>query len=270
MKITSSTRTIVAILVVVGLAVAFWMLLLGPKRKEADDLAAKAQGLQTSLSEAQSALAAAEAARREFPSNYQQLVVLGKAVPADEDTSSLLVQLNHIGDRAKVSFRSLKLGTTDGSASTQPATQETSPKEGESEEGESGEAESSEPVATVAPTEVAASLQPIGAQIGPAGLTVLPYDLTFRGSFFHIADVIKGLDSLVHTRTAGIAVDGRLVTLDGFALNADPDIGFPDLDATFSVTTYQVPPDQGITAGASEAGPTEATPVSTTTSASPR
>jgi Tfp pilus assembly protein PilO len=276
MKGTSSTRTIVAILVVAGLAVAFWTLLLSPKRQEADDLAAQANGLQTSLSEAQSDLVAAEAARRQFPQNYRQLVVLGKAIPPDEDTSSLLVQLNHIGKRSKVSFRSLKMGTTDGSASTaSPPPQQAPPNEERGEEGESGEGnsdegESAEPVATVAPTEAAASLQPIGAQVGPAGLTVIPYDLTFRGNFFHVADVIKGLDSLVHTHAAGVAVDGRLLTLDGFALNADADSGFPNLDATFSVTSYQVPPDQGITAGATEAGPAEATPVSTTTSGSPR
>ena len=118
------------------------------------------------------------------------------------------------------------------------------------------------------PTEAAASLLPLGATIGPAGLGVMPYDLTFSGNFFHVADFIRGIDSLVHTGK-GVGVDGRLVTLNGFALNAQTPPGFPDLNATFSVTTYLIPPSQGVTAGATPAAPAAAataTPTASTTS----
>ena len=70
----------------------------------------------------------------------------------------------------------------------------------------------------------------------------MPYDLAFSGSFFHVADFIHGIDSLVKTENAEVAVDGRLVTLDGFSLDPDADSGFPYLDANFSVTTYVSPP----------------------------
>ena len=70
---------------------------------------------------------------------------------------------------------------------------------------------------TVPPTEAAASLLPLGASIGPAGLGVMPYSLTFSGDFFQIANFIGGIDSLVHTGAkSNVAVDGRLVTLNGF------------------------------------------------------
>ena len=92
----------------------------------------------------------------------------------------------------------------------------------------------------------------------------MPYDLTFSGNFFHVADFMRGIDSLVHTGKS-VAVDGRLVTLNGFALNADSTLGFPHLDATFSVTTYLTPPNQGITAGATATTPS-ATPTAATTS----
>ena len=114
------------------------------------------------------------------------------------------------------------------------------------------------------PTEAAASLLPLGASVGSAGLGVMPYSLTFSGDFFHVADFIKGIDSLVHPDTATVAVDGRLVTLNGFALNADPELDFPHLDATFSVTTYVTPPSQGLTAGATSSEPA---PVAETESA---
>ena len=47
----------------------------------------------------------AEQARREFPRYYGRLVVLGKAVPEQADTASMLVQLNSISNRSQVAFR---------------------------------------------------------------------------------------------------------------------------------------------------------------------
>ena len=130
--------------------------------------------------------------------------------------------------------------------------------------------------ATVPPTEVAASLLPLGASIGSAGLAVMPYSLTFRGSFFHIADFIKKIDSLVKPGASTVAVGGRLVTINSFSLGPDSEKGFPYLDASLSVTTYLTPPSQGVTAGATPTAPapSTATPAAseaptTETSASP-
>jgi hypothetical protein len=118
---------------------------------------------------------------------------------------------------------------------------------------------------TVPPTEAAASLLPLGASIGTAGLGVMPYSLSFNGNFFQIADFIKGIDSLVHTwAKSNIGVDGRLVTLDGFALNADSEEEAGEqkssgLKATFAVTTYVTPPSQSVTAGATHSAPAPVT-----------
>ena len=49
----------------------------------------------------------------------------------------------------------------------------------------------------------------------------------------------------MHTGPGKVAVDGRLVTLDGFALKAAAEKGFPQLNANFAVTTYLTPPNQG-------------------------
>ena len=73
---------------------------------------------------------------------------------------------------------------------------------------------------------MAASTLPLGAAIGPAGLAVMPYELTFTGDFFRVADFIEGLDSLVETTNAKVGVDGRLITIDGFSLDADSSWAF--------------------------------------------
>lgn len=246
---SSSNRLIVSILGIAAIAIAFWMLALSPKRKEADELSSQVGQLQVSLETAQAKVTEAIAAKQEFPADYRQLVVLGKATPAGEETASLLVQVNHIARDSQVKFESILLNDEGG--------------------GEETAAAAAPPGTLAPPTEVAASLLPLGASIGPAGLAAMPYNLTFTGNFFQIADFIKGIDSLVHSNESEVAIDGRLVTLDGFALNASGSGGFPHLEANFAVTTYVTPPSQGLTAGATptEPAPSIATPAAATPAA---
>jgi Tfp pilus assembly protein PilO len=259
MKLSATNKMIVAMVALAVLCIAFWMLVLGPKRQEASDLATKVEGLEASLAQHEQEVAVALAARESFPTDYQQLVVLGKAVPGDDDTASLLVQLNRIAGDAGVTFRNLELSAAAGAAPAAPVP---------AAPATSGAVPAAAPAS---PTEVAASTLPLGATVGPAGLAVMPYTLTFDGSFFQIADFIDGLDSLVETTNENVAVDGRLITIDAFSLASDPAASFPALQATFSVTTYLTPPAQGVTAGATPTGPAPAaaTPVATTTGVAP-
>jgi Tfp pilus assembly protein PilO len=252
--VKSSNRLIVSILVVAALAIGFWVLLLGPKREEANQLSSEAGQLQVALSEAQSKATAAEAARQEFPTDYRQLVVLGQAVPADDETSSLLVELNTIAEKARVEFNGIQLEDSEGSATAAATPPAPTPAPAPA-----GSTAGAVPASsTIPPTEAAASLLPLGASIGTAGLGVMPYGLTFRGNFFQIANFIRGIDSLVHTKASSeVGVDGRLLTLNGFALTTEPESS--DLQATFSVTTYVTPPTQGVTAGATPSAPAPVT-----------
>lgn len=251
-------KIVIAVLVVVVLAGAFWMLLLSPKREEANKLGKQVEQLKTSLAQHEAEAANALTAKREFPDNYSQLVVLGKAVPADSETPSLLVQLQHISEKSGVRFEEISLDSEGGEAT--PV------------EGETAEAASSTET-LVSPTEVAASTSPLGASVGPAGLSVMPYTLTFTGNFFHIADFIHGLDNLVKTTNSNVSVDGRLITVNSFSLSPSPG-NVSKLRANFSVTTYLTPPEQGLTAGATPSGPapgelTTGTQASTTVGGTP-
>jgi hypothetical protein len=231
----SKNLTIVSMVVVAVLAIAFWMVLLSPKREEAAKLGTQVEQVEASLAQHRAEVAEGEEAREQFPVDYQRLVVLGKAVPGNDETASLLVQVSAIADRAGVRFRDIELNSASGSG----------------EEAATAPASGGEPVSA---TEAAAALMPLGASVGPAGLAVMPYTLTFDGSFFKMADFIKGLDAMVKTQNEKVAVDGRLITVDGFSLEAGPD-GFPSLSASFSVTAYLTPPGQGITAGATPTSP---------------
>jgi len=114
-------------------------------------------------------------------------------------------------------------------------------------------------------------LLPIGASVGSAGLPTLPYELTFRGNYFQVADFMAGVDRLVDPRKSSIAADGRLVTIDGFVLEADDTKPFSAFKVTLNVTTYVTPASQGPTAGATPTGPSAVapTPTASTTTSTP-
>ena len=247
LQMTKSNRAIVAAVALAVLAGLFWTQLLSPKREEAKELDVQITQLESSLAQHQAEASEGEAAKKEFSVAYQHLVVVGKAVPSDDEVASLLVQMNRIADRTGGTFRNIQL-TAGG-----------------------GEAEASAPAppvgseAPASPTEVAASLLPLGATIGPAGLAVMPYEVTFDGEFFQIADFIAGLDSLVKTKNSTVRVDGRLLTIDGFSLEAAPDAGFPALQASFALTTYLTPAPESL----ENPGTGEATPAASTIGAMP-
>jgi hypothetical protein len=87
----------------------------------------------------------------------------------------------------------------------------------------------------------------------------MPYDLTFEGSYFDVANFLNGIDDLVHMRGTGqVSADGRLLTVDSFSLapsDSQSPGPNPKLQVSLSVTSYLTPSDQGATAGASPSGP---------------
>lgn len=272
----ATDRTIVFGLLILGLIAAFWFVLLSPKREQAGELQDQVAELEATVSEQEQLVASAEAARDDFDRDYRQLVVLGKAVPEDDDTSSLFVQLDEIARRSSVDFEAIELSQGAGSsAASLPAAAQTTagtappPAEG-------AQPAPAAQTASVPATEAAAATVPIGATVGPAGLPVMPYKLDLHGSFFELADFLAEVDRLVSSRHGRPLIDGRLMTIDGFGLSGNEETGFETLDATLAVTTFIVPAEQGLTAGASEAGPAldvpdpaAPTPASTTTTTPP-
>jgi hypothetical protein len=267
---TAANRMLLAFLAIVAALAAFWFLALGPKRQEASDLTKKLDPLKAEVIGYEQQIADGVEARRNFPKDYQQLVLLGKATPNGDESASFLVQVNEVSDQAKTQFRQLVLAASDSSTTEAPAapvapaapTATEPPPEGSE----------APPVATAAPaTEASAATLPIGATIGTAGLGVMPFELEFIGDFTTISDFLAGLDRLVKTDAGHVAVDGRLITVNGFSLTQDKKLGFPHLVANLTVSTYVTPEDEGLTAGATPTAPAPAgtVPASTTTPPTP-
>ncbi len=287
--------TIFAAVGLLALVAAFWFLILAPQRKEAASLSDEVSELQSSVEAAEQLATTASAAEEGYAENYHRLVVLGKAVPEDADTSSLLVELQRTADASEVTFETIELGETSDAAAAAaqvatpppleaPESGEATPSEGAEAAPEAGStpaettpAETTPASAAItAPTEATAATLPIGATVGPAALPVMPYSLSFSGGFFEIADFLASLDELVSINGSHTGVRGRLITVDGFSLtppedDLSPGGGAPDpnptLDASLSVTTYLTPTEQGVVAGATPTTPPPSTATPTAAAA---
>jgi Tfp pilus assembly protein PilO len=131
--LTDRDRKLVIAVVPIVLIVAYWFLLLAPKREEAstagDELAKQEQRRDVARASASSA----NGAKQRFSSDYAQIVRLGKAIPAELDMPSLLVQLDRAAAGTGITFT--KVAT--GDRQTESAATTSSPSTG-SESGDSG------------------------------------------------------------------------------------------------------------------------------------
>jgi hypothetical protein len=269
------------VVAVLGLAAAFWFMMLSPKRSELSKL-------ETQVTESEAALQAARGeaqqfaqGRQDFPTNYTTVSRLGKAVPADPDIPSLVVQLDRAANEAGVDFR--KLTSESGgseSAATPPAPAPAAPS-GDAAAGATGASGAAEGAtgaagatggeaaggtgatgaATGAPAPADAILTPttpLGVDVGPAGLSVSKFNFEFQGNFFRMADLIHNVRSLVQRRNRQLVISGRLITIGGISMSKG-DKGFPNVGVTMSAQSYLLPPSQGLFAGATAAGPANAT-----------
>jgi type II secretory pathway pseudopilin PulG len=276
---TQRDRIVVLVLVVIALVAGGYFTVLKPRRDEAADLRDQVATAQTRLDAANQAAAAAERVKAGYDGDYAAVAKLGKAVPVDDDVPSLVFQLESAAQRAKIDFRSIELSSNGGAATAAAATPSaqaaavqqassqnapgasTTPKTPAASATASAGAAAAQPVAA---TQMAAAALPPGAVVGSAGFPTMPFDFGFEGSFFDLEGFLHKLDRFTKLDGRRIDVRGRLLTVDGLALNAGPK-GFPQMTATIHATGYLLPADQGLTAGASPIAPTTVPTATTST-----
>jgi hypothetical protein len=272
-SLTDRDRKILIALVPLVVIIGYWFLLLAPKRQEAakvrDELT-QAQGVRDTAQQKASQLVGA---KRSFAADYATVIRLGKAIPADVDMPSLLVQLDRAARGTGIKFSDVKAGSR--SATTTPAaTGTTAPAPGGTPGGgSSGPAAPGAAPAQSGPGQTAqtassavasANGSPAVTAGGPAGtaatgatatgaLETVPLDFEFDGSFFHLADFFHRMKRFVRVANSTIVIRGRLMTIDRFSF--DSSAGFPLIKATVSATVYLAPKAQGVDAGATPQGP---------------
>ena len=246
---TARDRTVI---LVVGLLVAIaaaWLLILSPRRAQVATLRTQAVEAQASMASAEVTYRTGRAAQAQYAADYATVVRLGKAVPADDDLASLVVQLQRASRQSGVRFSGLTRGqaaaattapTTTGTTTTPaPAAGSTTPAAGASATPTTADASGS-------------SALPPGTTVGSAGLGTIALQATFRGRYLQLQGLVSRLRALTRTEGSKVTVRGRLLDLDSIGL-APADSGLPQLEATVSLTAYVLPEEEGLT-GAQPAG----------------
>jgi hypothetical protein len=273
--------------------VAYWFLLLAPTRKEASTASAQAAKQEKRRDAAKAEVAQAASAKTDFRSDYTQIVRLGKAIPAQVDMPSLLIQLEGAAEGTGIHFTKITQGErtpvapapTAGTPppagsgeSTTPATppaaaggQPAQSGPGQAAEGANNAAAQSGVDATTSTTAREGAL-PIGGGEATtadggvatvsAGLETVPLEMEFVGDFFRLSDFFHDVKRFVHVANQDVIVNGRLVTIDSVSYASDP-VLFPRLRATIKATVYLSPKAEGATAGATPEGPAATTPATT-------
>jgi Tfp pilus assembly protein PilO len=194
--------------VLLAAAAAYWFLLLAPKREEAANLATQITEAETQFQAAEATAASYEAARVSYKENYTRVARLGKAVPADDDVRSLLVQLDTTSTKSKVEFQTLDAGGQ-AAAGDEPASGEAAPPPG-------------------------------AVPFGSAGMSAMPFSFTLNGSYANLSKLFSDVEKFVTVRNQKIDVRGRLMRIESVSL-APGAAGFPHLRAQVNATTYLMP-----------------------------
>jgi hypothetical protein len=238
---TRTNKILLAAVVAAGAICAFYFLALAPKREEIARLDGEIASKVAEVEQARATLVTYEQAKASYKSNYATLARLGKAMPADDDVQSLLVQLEGAADRSGVDFSKIELGT--GATGAQPAQADAAPAQGE---------------LASAPGTV-----PVAGGV----LSAMPFNFTFRGAFFDLSAFFSRLEHFVTINNERLDATGRLLRLESVQITPAP-TGFPDMQAQIAAATYVVPPVQGVQ-GAATPDPALATGTAPTTQSTP-
>jgi Tfp pilus assembly protein PilO len=161
-------RKILMAIVPLVVIVAYWFLLLAPKREEASKAQKDLTEQQQRLSAAKEVSSRAKGAKTNFAADYGEIVRLGKAIPSRVDMPSLLVQLDRAAEGTGIKFTKISQGerTAVPAATPAPATGTTPPATGTTPPA-SGTTPATPPAAGTAPP-VAAGGAPAASAPGTA------------------------------------------------------------------------------------------------------
>jgi hypothetical protein len=229
--VSRTYRILIVVVVAVLAGGGYFKFVLAPKRQEADALAVQVATKQQELAQTQALIATYKGARDDYKQNYATVVRLGKAVPTDDDTRSLLVQLDTSAKRAGVAFDTINVSANGSTGS--PATGAATP----------------------------AKVTPGAINVG--AFSAQPFSFSFRGDFQTLGEFFSRIDQFVTLKGDAINVRGRLMHVETIALTPGSK-GWPTLVAQVKASSYIVPEAATPAAGAAAATTTQ---TSTTTTA---
>jgi Tfp pilus assembly protein PilO len=239
--VTRSNKILLSVVALGAAIAAFYFFVLAPKREEVAKLDKDIATQEAAIEQARLTLAGYEEAKKTYKRNYATLARLGKAVPTDDDVTSMMVQLEATADRSGVNFENIELGTGVGGGS---------------------------PNEPAAPGAGQLASAPGAVPVAGGVLSAMPFNFSFSGSYFDLTAFFARLEHFVSDKNKQLDSTGRLLRLESVTI-APSQAGFPDMKAEITAATYIVPPVQGVSesasSGAQNVGTTPGTTPPTTT-----
>jgi hypothetical protein len=232
--VSRTYQIILAAVVALAAVGGYWKLVLAPKRERIADLDQQVATQQAELAQTQQLIATYTGARDAYKVNYNTVLRLGKAVPADDDARSLMVQLDTAAKRSGVDFDTVNVNATGGSTS---------------------------------PDAAASTAAPIPGTVNVGTFSAMPFNFTFSGQFATLGGFLSRLQRFVDIKGDQINVNGRLLRVESIKLQPG-DGGWPALTAQIGASSYIVPETTAPAAAAGGANSTVATPSTSTTTTS--
>lgn len=290
MTLTDRDRRILMILIPIVVLVAYWFLILSPKRNDLSTARDQQHQAEAARDQAVAQAAQLEKSQQSFAADYAAVVRLGKAIPATVDAPSLLIQLDRASHGTHIDFQSATFGAR-ASGTAVPVATTSGPAQpngnaaaggapaqtgfGKATEAAGNAVTTANTAATAAAgtstttTTTAATPTTSGPSTTTTALDTVPLTFNFQGTYFDLADFFHRLKRFVYVANNQIFVRGRLLTIDtlSFAPGAQTSTGGASgqLLATVGATVYLSPASQGATGGATPAGPAGTTTTTTTT-----
>ena len=299
MTLSDRDRRIILILIPIVVLLAYWFLLLSPKRDDLKTARDQQHAAEDARDQAVAQAAQLEKARQTFAADYAAVVKLGKAIPETVDSPSLLVQLDRASNGTHIDFNSVTFGTrTSSSVSVAQTTASSTPAQPNGNAAAGGataqtgvgraaesagnavttgnqastnvDTASNNAGSTTTTSTTATTATPAGPATSTAALDTVPLTFNFTGSYFDLADFLHRLKRFVYVTNNTIFVHGRLMTIDTitFAPGGGATAGTTPtgtVSATVGATVYLSPKAQGATGGATPAGPAGTESTTTTT-----
>jgi Tfp pilus assembly protein PilO len=305
MSLSDRDKKLLMFILPIAVLAAFWFLVLSPKRDDAAKAEQDAIAQEERRDKAEAQLARADAAQTDFASDYGEIVRLGKAIPAQVDMPSLLVQLEGAAEGTGIRFT--KIATGDRTETPAPAPPPATPPAGDSTGGTTpadaggAPAQSAPGTAAEAANTTAASadqrsaaaeqsgVDPADAQTstssgqglpvgggssppaGAAPAATTPAGLETVPLELEFVGDFFNLADFFHDVKRFVRVAGANVVVGGRlitieSVNYSSDQSvFPAIKAELKATIYLSPKVEGATAGATPQGPPATTPASSPT-----
>lgn len=219
---TTRDRLVAMSLGAAVLLAAVWFLLVSPEKKQIAGINEEVATARQSLTAAQEKLNGARSAQSKYSTAYASIVRMGEAVPPSAQVPALVYEIDQLSNSKHVSFNSI---SASGSSASSP---------GSSSSSSSG------------------------------GFKALPFSFTFSGSFFDLEHLLHQVDGLaVQNENGEVQISGRLLTIQNVSLAVGAEgsttgsskSGEAQLTGTVTATAYSLPSGQGLTNGATPAGP---------------